>query len=76
MDVRFNDDGLDELESNAKAKPKFPTGVIKAYRKRLWQIRAAHDERDFRANRGFKLLLRRSVHLAATFCTVNPKGWE
>lgn len=54
MDVRFNDVELDELEINAKAKPKFPTGVIKAYRKRLWQIRAAHDERDFYQNRGFK----------------------
>lgn len=53
MDVGFDDIELDELETNPKARPRFPTGVIKAYRKRLWQIRAVHDERDFYANRGF-----------------------
>ena len=53
MEVRFDDPDLDDLETNVRAKPKFPTGVIKTFRKRLWQIRAAHDERDFRGNRGF-----------------------
>ena len=53
MDLGFDDPRLDDLETNVRARPKFPTGVIKAYRKRLWQIRALHDERDFYANRGF-----------------------
>ena len=53
MEVRFDDASLDALESDPSARPKFPLGVVKAYRRRLWQIRAAHDERDFYANRGF-----------------------
>ena len=53
MEVRFDDASLDALETDPRVRPKFPTGVIKAYRRRLWQIRAAHDERDFYANRGF-----------------------
>ncbi len=52
MEVSFDDQELDDLETNVRAKPKFPTGVIKAFRRRMWQIRAAHDERDFSANRG------------------------
>jgi len=52
MEVAFDDPELDDLETNARAKPKLPTGVIKAFRKRLWQIRATHDERDFRENKG------------------------
>ena len=54
MEVRFEDAALDDLETNVRARPRLPTGVIKAYRKRLWQIRALHDERDFYANRGFR----------------------
>lgn len=53
MEVVFDDESLDALETDPRAKSKFPYGVIKAYRKRLWQIRAAHDERDFYANKGF-----------------------
>lgn len=53
MEVVFDDASLDALETDAHARPRFPTGVIKSYRRRLWQIRAAHDERDFYANRGF-----------------------
>lgn len=53
MEVRFEDAALDDLETNVGARPKLPIGVIKAFRKRLWQIRAAHDEREFYAIRGF-----------------------
>lgn len=49
----FEDPKLDDLETNPRARPKFPVGVIKAFRKRMWQIRAIHDERDFYTNRGF-----------------------
>ena len=53
MEVGFEDPALDDLETNVRARPRLPIGVIKAFRKRLWQIRAIHDERDFYANRGF-----------------------
>ena len=53
MEVAFDDASLDALETDVGARTRFPTGVTKAYRRRLWQIRAAHDERDFYANRGF-----------------------
>ena len=53
MEVAFDDASLDALETDTRARPKYPTGVIKSYRRRMWQIRAAHDERDFYANRGF-----------------------
>jgi len=47
MEVIFNDDDLDRLETD----PKFTSGktppIVKAYRKRMQQIRAAPDERDF-----------------------------
>jgi proteic killer suppression protein len=47
MDVAFDDDDLDRLETD----PKFTAGrtppVVKAYRKRMQMIRAAPDERDF-----------------------------
>ena len=54
MEVSFDDSELDDLETNVRARQKFPAGVVKAFRKRLWQIRASYDERDFRENRGFK----------------------
>ena len=47
MEVIFDDDNLDRLETD----PKFTSGrspnIVKAYRKRMMQIRAANDERDF-----------------------------
>ena len=52
MDVAFDDDALEALETDARAHPNFPAEVVRAYRKRIWQIRAAHDERDFYKNRG------------------------
>ncbi|MFB3815548.1 MAG: type II toxin-antitoxin system RelE/ParE family toxin [Terriglobales bacterium] len=49
MEVRFRDASLDRLETDAKYDGGHSQGVVKAYRKRLQQIRAAKDERDFYA---------------------------
>jgi proteic killer suppression protein len=47
MEVEFDDEDLDRLETD----PQFTAGhaqeVVRAYRKRMQQIRAARDERDF-----------------------------
>jgi proteic killer suppression protein len=49
MEVEFDDDDLDRLETD----PLFTAGlsgeVVRAYRKRMQQIRAFLDERDFYA---------------------------
>ena len=47
MKVRFKDDRLDRLETDAKYDAGFQQAVVAAYRKRLQLIRAAADERDF-----------------------------
>jgi toxin HigB-1 len=49
MEVDFADDALDRLETDAGYEMGLPSGVAKAYRKRLQFIRAAGDERDFYA---------------------------
>ena len=52
MEVDFKDDDLDRLETDEKFTAKLPVGVVKGFRKRMQQIRAAQDERDFYANKG------------------------
>ena len=47
MEVRFGDDELDRLETDARADSGYPQGIAKAFRKRMQQIRASVDERDF-----------------------------
>lgn len=47
MDVTFADQSLDRLETDAGYSAGFGGPVVKAYRKRLQQIRAARDERTF-----------------------------
>ncbi len=49
MDVTFADDDLDRLETDACFAMALPPAVVRAYRRRLQQIRAAADERDLRA---------------------------
>ena len=48
MDVTFGDADLDRLETDACFAMGLPEAVVKSYRKRLQQIRAAADERDLR----------------------------
>ncbi len=49
MNVEFADDDLARVEVEAGASAGFPQAVVKAFRKRMQQIRAAADERDFYA---------------------------
>lgn|SRR5487761_240453 len=49
MDVGFASDSLDRLETDAGYNASFGDAVVKAYRKRMQQIRAATDERIFYA---------------------------
>jgi proteic killer suppression protein len=47
MDVEFDDENLDRLETDASFSAGFSQEVVTAYRKRMQQIRAASDERVF-----------------------------
>lgn len=49
MDIEFNNNNLEKLESDATFDGGFERGVIKAFRKRTQLIRSALDERDFYA---------------------------
>jgi len=54
MDVAFKDRSLDQLETDASFSAGFGDAVVKAYRKRMQQIRAATDERTFYALRSLR----------------------
>jgi proteic killer suppression protein len=47
MEVIFNDKKLRQLEVNSSYDGGYQSGVVKAFRKRMQQIRSAIDERDF-----------------------------
>lgn len=47
MEVEFDDDDLDRLETDPQFTVGFAQEVVKAYRKRMQQLRAFRDERDF-----------------------------
>ena len=47
MEVEFDDDDLDRLETDPQFTAGFAQEVVRAYRKRMQQIRASRDERDF-----------------------------
>ncbi|MBC7860170.1 MAG: type II toxin-antitoxin system RelE/ParE family toxin [Burkholderiaceae bacterium] len=49
MDVKFDDDDLDRLEIDAQFTAGHSQEVVRAYRKRMQQIRSFLDERDFYA---------------------------
>jgi len=49
MEVRFIDQDLDRLETDPNFDGGHSQGVVKAFRKRMQQIRSAPDERDFYA---------------------------
>lgn len=51
MEVEFDDDELDRLETDARFTAGFSQDVVRAFRKRMQQIRAFRDERDFLAVR-------------------------
>lgn len=49
MEVAFDDDSLDRLETDANYDGGHSPAVVKAYRKRMQLIRGAVDERAFYA---------------------------
>jgi proteic killer suppression protein len=51
MEVEFDDNGLDRLETDAQYTAGHSQEVVRAFRKRMQQIRAFRDERDFLAVR-------------------------
>jgi len=51
MEVEFDDDNLDRLETDAKFTAGYSQEVARAFRKRMQQIRAAKNERDLGAVR-------------------------
>ena len=52
MEIKFKTAELDRLETEKDYTAGFPPGVVKAYRKRIWSIRAAVDERDLYSVKG------------------------
>jgi len=47
MEAAFSSEDLDRLETDPKFDGGYAPGVVKAFRKRMQQIRAAEDERAF-----------------------------
>ena len=47
MELVFADSNLDRLEVDASFDGGYPPAVVTGFRKRMQQIRAAADERDF-----------------------------
>jgi toxin HigB-1 len=54
MDVKFKNQSLDRLETDATYSAGFSDGIVKAYRKAMQHIRAASDERMFYTRRSFR----------------------
>ena len=49
MEIEFDDDELDRLETDARYISKHSATIVSLYRKRLQTIRSAPDERDLYA---------------------------
>lgn len=47
MDVEFDDGDLDRLETDVKFTAGLSQEIVRAYRRRMQQIRAFKDEREF-----------------------------
>ena len=52
MEVEFEDEDLDRLEVDGTFDKSLSPALVRAYRRRMQQIRAFVDERDFYANKG------------------------
>ncbi len=48
FEVSYKDESLERLERDAKYTAGYSEAIVKAFRKRMWAIRNASDERDFR----------------------------
>jgi len=49
FEVLHRDESLERLERDASYTAGYDAAMVKAFRKRMWAIRNAVDERDFRA---------------------------
>ena len=54
MEPIFQDKSLDRLETDRNFDGGYPSEVVKAFRKRMQQIRAAPDERVFNSQRSLR----------------------
>lgn len=54
MDVEFDSDDLDRLETDAAFTAGYGPEIVRGYRKVLWAVRSAHDVRDLYASRGLR----------------------
>ena len=54
MEVEFDDPDLDRLEVDPRFTAGFAAPIVRGFRKAMQAIRAAHDERDLHASRGFR----------------------
>jgi toxin HigB-1 len=54
VDVTFQDQSLDKLETHANYSAGFGDPIVKAYRRAMQHIRAASDERTLYARRSFR----------------------
>ena len=48
FEIWHQDATLARLETDARFTSGYPEGIVKAFRKRMWHIRNAVDERDLR----------------------------
>ena len=53
MEVEFDDPDLDRLETDPQFTAGYAPAIVKGFRKAMQHIRAAKDERDLYATRGF-----------------------
>lgn len=54
MEVEFEDDDLDRLETDPRFTNRLSFDLVRAYRKVMQYIRAAADERDFYARKSLR----------------------
>jgi toxin HigB-1 len=54
MDVAFQDQSLDRLETDPTYSGRFGNDLVKAFRKAMQHIRAATDERTLYSRRAFR----------------------
>lgn len=47
FEVSYKDEALERLEKDAQFSGGYSAAIVKAFRKRMWAIRNASDERDF-----------------------------
>lgn len=54
MDVTFSQPELDRLETDPAFTGGYGPEIVRGFRKVMWAIRAAHDERDLYGSRGLR----------------------